>query len=1029
MRNDDEPAGAGALCAGVAMLLCLAGQAAAQCVGDCDANGAVTINELIVGVAIALGNQPSSTCPAFQNAQGEVSIAQLIQGVNNALDGCPEDGLLGGPPGGRALDAVRDEFSPDAYVRPEELSGPLVRTQVELAFRKDATVDAVNALLRRIDGRIVSSREGVLILVLRIPDPGSAEALFERLGALAADPLVRAANPVLVPDPKVLPATTMGTAFVEFIRQQLAVRAHAAWNAIPALIPASPPLLVVGDKFGDGPPGDAFGVFAVPGDFGSDAPNDHGYLVLGIAAAAFDPEPVPDDVDSVAGLYPAGLAVRAVDISLFGGLTLPSPELDDRMLKLISAAPDRVVLNTSLGTNCKTLEDAAMFCSRESATEHGLSWIERVRGSDWPDDLSHDLEGKFLHATAASNVESIGRLGADVSSRWNAATLIDPLIDPKTLAVVPNLTNTLVVENFRSSSDEPFEPDCIAQSSELGGNIGAIGSPVYGFRSATSAGVLLDGGTSSATPQVAALAAYVWALRSSLSPAELVALLQRTAQVLPGCGNGLVIDAYAAVLAADEGNPARPVLHAILDVADASGNEGRNGAFDEHDLDLFLMHIDTDAGPPDYGRYELNGDGFTGFPGTPGGRKRIDLDLDGDYGLARLDVEGLPLRFDEEGLSDLKVLCYEAYSSVYAGDPDARTERLGLEACLQADLEVLFPTTVQSDVSELLSVRLVDLDLADPDTGDLLGQAGARIELTVTGGTVDDFVGTTDDDGLFQTNARLFSGQPELTIELVARAGENGPELARKTIHASGVPTSCGLPTSSVFLRLVIGNRPAENPIVLETTSPGMLTDSAQSPGFMNSATVREGFVQAAASDDDPASGVPGRPALGLGEFRDEFIINPVDPVLNGTGADITFSMRVTASMGVSGDRAAALWTLSASPFVFAGQASPHGFLSTVPVPGQTSGDLSGGTYAVTIPSSSPFARLGQPFLLDVTFSATVGVACGSDEPCPPPGLTGSGHVEGTVQWLGIQSVRTAAGNSVPFTVCSASGANWAGTP
>src|SRR5262245_14184426 len=385
MLNYDEPAVAGALCVGIAMLSCLAGLAAAQCVGDCDGNGAVAINELIVGVAIALGNQQSSACPVFQNAQGEVSIAQLIQGVNNALGGCPEDGLLSGPPGGRALDAVRDEFSADAYVRAEELSGPLVRTQVELAFRKDATVDAVNALLRRIDGRIVSSREGVAILVVRIPDPGSTAALDQVLAELAADPLVRAANPVLVPDPKVLPATSMGTAFVELIRQQLAVRAHAAWNAIAALIPASPPLLVVGDRFGDGPPGDAFGVFAVPGDFGSDAPNDHGYLVLGIAAAAFDPEPVPDDVDSVAGLYPAGLAVRAVDMNLVGGRTLPGPELDDRMLKLISAAPGRVVLNTSLGTSCKTLEDAALYCSREKATADALDWIERVRGSDWPD--------------------------------------------------------------------------------------------------------------------------------------------------------------------------------------------------------------------------------------------------------------------------------------------------------------------------------------------------------------------------------------------------------------------------------------------------------------------------------------------------------------------------------------------------------------------------------------------------------------------------------------------------------------------
>ena len=58
------------------------------CTGDCDGNGRVAINQLILGVNIALGLQPVAACPAFANAQGMVDIAQLIQGVNNALNGC-----------------------------------------------------------------------------------------------------------------------------------------------------------------------------------------------------------------------------------------------------------------------------------------------------------------------------------------------------------------------------------------------------------------------------------------------------------------------------------------------------------------------------------------------------------------------------------------------------------------------------------------------------------------------------------------------------------------------------------------------------------------------------------------------------------------------------------------------------------------------------------------------------------------------------------------------------------------------------
>lgn len=62
---------------------------AAQCVGDCNADGTVTVSELIVGVNIALGLQPPSACPAFQGRQGDVTIAQLVLGVNTVLNGCP----------------------------------------------------------------------------------------------------------------------------------------------------------------------------------------------------------------------------------------------------------------------------------------------------------------------------------------------------------------------------------------------------------------------------------------------------------------------------------------------------------------------------------------------------------------------------------------------------------------------------------------------------------------------------------------------------------------------------------------------------------------------------------------------------------------------------------------------------------------------------------------------------------------------------------------------------------------------------
>jgi hypothetical protein len=78
--------------AALALLFAAAGQprpAAAQCAGDCNGDGMVAINELIIGVNIALGSSPVSACASFDtNGDGMVAINELIAAVNNALGGC-----------------------------------------------------------------------------------------------------------------------------------------------------------------------------------------------------------------------------------------------------------------------------------------------------------------------------------------------------------------------------------------------------------------------------------------------------------------------------------------------------------------------------------------------------------------------------------------------------------------------------------------------------------------------------------------------------------------------------------------------------------------------------------------------------------------------------------------------------------------------------------------------------------------------------------------------------------------------------
>jgi len=59
------------------------------CVGDCDGDGAVAIDELITGVNIALGGPPVSACPAMdRDGDGAIDVSELVAAVANALDSC-----------------------------------------------------------------------------------------------------------------------------------------------------------------------------------------------------------------------------------------------------------------------------------------------------------------------------------------------------------------------------------------------------------------------------------------------------------------------------------------------------------------------------------------------------------------------------------------------------------------------------------------------------------------------------------------------------------------------------------------------------------------------------------------------------------------------------------------------------------------------------------------------------------------------------------------------------------------------------
>lgn len=59
------------------------------CVGDCNGDGVVTVDEVLLGVNIALGAAPMSACPSSDVDQnGALTVDELITSVDAALRGC-----------------------------------------------------------------------------------------------------------------------------------------------------------------------------------------------------------------------------------------------------------------------------------------------------------------------------------------------------------------------------------------------------------------------------------------------------------------------------------------------------------------------------------------------------------------------------------------------------------------------------------------------------------------------------------------------------------------------------------------------------------------------------------------------------------------------------------------------------------------------------------------------------------------------------------------------------------------------------
>jgi Tol biopolymer transport system component len=129
----------------------------APCVGDCDHDGSVTVDELVEGVTIALASLPPAACESFdQNGDQRVTVDELVNGVNGALLGCHEANpdpipyrLLGDsgitPPGSENVERLDGTFVviPEEPVVPNAELRFVVRT---VRFRSQAAAAVAHAV-------------------------------------------------------------------------------------------------------------------------------------------------------------------------------------------------------------------------------------------------------------------------------------------------------------------------------------------------------------------------------------------------------------------------------------------------------------------------------------------------------------------------------------------------------------------------------------------------------------------------------------------------------------------------------------------------------------------------------------------------------------------------------------------------------------------------------------------------------------------------------------------------------------------
>jgi len=585
--------------------------------------------------------------------------------------GTPEATLarLDGDPAAVAIETLSD-FGPVPTTDEALGDDGLLLDRLIAGVAPDATVDDLNAALGRHGAGISMLRADREWLELSIPMQPDLDAIEALADAIMEDRAFAWAEPAfasLTPPAATADAPGEKAALsADTLSQNPYLQTQrfvAAWNLAAVAARGAVPRVLVLDKFAvvdDGPPQLAALRF-LPTDSAtraggpSEFVGNHGLWVAGVIAADPDERP-PTGTSHEPGRLMQLTGLQAAHVS------------DLALLEVLRAnipATGNVVVNMSLGApRGRGVDGPAALAWRKMLRDAGDRVIVMCtagnRGQERPTPdarLNSDCTAQASFDDLAAAVQPSRRGSFRVL--WDRETRLDPTLRTRAGAVF--VVGSSNEAGTRSAFSTPGE------------SIRMIGEKILGpcvlDDTVCTGGFYLSDGTSAASPQLAGLAAYIWALEPSLTASELHELLRAHY-------DGRWVDAFAASMHIPAYRSTFPALAALADV-DA------DGSFGVGDIAAVLSAIEarhteqpnSALAAPDYGRTDLNGDGYT--------RRDTAARFDfapvrpPSYGSHRyrFTPDGADVDLDETAVTDLEILCALAYSPVFPTAAAAVDER------------------------------------------------------------------------------------------------------------------------------------------------------------------------------------------------------------------------------------------------------------------------------------------------------------------------------------------------------------------